>query len=336
MTISDLKNEVAGYLNRDVATLTAQAGGVDITLRAINDAKRWAQRTEDFEMARCAADLTVDLLNGAPLSGAVLHGTSTPVSINKIERAFVTASSTYSRPIELISRNQMVKRLGRAWELNVPWSEWTQNGPWSVPCTFPVAVSWGGFLYIWPPGSVAFPQNATTQLVSLDIVQQMPEYVDAGTAVVTQGTGSVDTSGTYTARGTLNGQAFYANSGYTFFIYYDGTNWINSAVFGPALTGNCYFLASGSPMGSYGGHGTYSGVPTIAYGTPAAGGVTTDLFLDTCHDFLLFKAVKALEYFVKDSQRAMITQKMIDDAWLSVTTWNAKIGDANSDEITLD
>lgn len=50
MTIANFKARVAAIVNRD-ATLFV-VGGVDNLLQAMNDARRWAQRSHDFELLR--------------------------------------------------------------------------------------------------------------------------------------------------------------------------------------------------------------------------------------------------------------------------------------------
>jgi accessory colonization factor AcfC len=152
MTLTTLKSKVATYLNRAVSDLTLN--GIDLVVHAANDLKLQAQKTVDFELLRQAVQVTVNLSTGGSLTSAIVYGGSAAVSVNRIKSAWIVQSgTTLTRPIEVVSRDTMQKRLGRNWDLSASWHDWARSSNdtlLTLPMDCPVLVREGNTIYLWP------------------------------------------------------------------------------------------------------------------------------------------------------------------------------------------
>lgn len=69
--------------------------------------------------------------------------------------------------------------------------------------------------------------------------------------------------------------------------------------------------------------------------TPYTTGAETDFLLDYCFDYMLFRTISELNFFLKEDQRVVLSSQVVDDAWKSLTAWNAAIVE-QSDDVSLD
>lgn len=51
----------------------------------------------------------------------------------------------------------------------------------------------------------------------------------------------------------------------------------------------------------------------------------SDFFLEYCQDWLMYRSVRELNFYLKDSNRVIVTSGMVDDAWEVVKVWNASL-----------
>lgn len=173
MTFTEFKTMVAAFMQRSEAEFTV--GGVDLLARAIHQAKLWAQRQRDFEMARIEAVVKdVDGTDGADITTAVLASDLvTPVSIKTIKKAFLPLTDGSAlRPVEVITRDSHVQRLYRHYE-NI-----TSLDPDEVPSTQDInyfaVVRFANKIYVTPYDEDTW--GGTKIDVSLDAIRWMPEY----------------------------------------------------------------------------------------------------------------------------------------------------------------
>lgn len=236
MTITEFKDVVSGFMLRSATSLVSPSG-TDLLLLAANHAKKFAQRRHNFELSRLTATVVVipDPVGG-DLAGTVLYGTSTPVRVKSIERAYLTDVGGQVYPIPIVTRAYVASHLRKAIDVG---TVDTSDVPVSSPSTNPsdpMLVRQGNFVYL----TTGITENTTVQL---DIVKWLPDYSDT---------------------------------------------------------------------------------------------VTTDFLLDFCSDFMLYRAVTELNFFLKEDERVVISQKKLEEAWESVLSWDNSLIENSAQDVSLD
>jgi hypothetical protein len=297
MLLADFKQLVQDHLNRAGATFDVDTPGrVDKVIAAINNARSFAQKLLKFEAARCYCQLSVDKENGGNLSTAVLASDGiTPVKIRNIEHGFVAPVGTTNYfPIAVAQRNNQLERFRkghidyRAYE--------TGRG---VRIGFPPEVIKDGNTIWLQPWPNEFGDFATT--VKLRVVQWMPDLSQGVTGIVQDifPGGFVDTNAQFLTNGIRVGDLVTNN-----------TTGAQSRIYGLDET----FLVF-SPLGN-----TSVFSPGDTYTT----GVDSDFFLEECRDWLMFRTIQELNFFIKEDQRVQLSQAIVQQAWEAVKSWNAE------------
>jgi hypothetical protein len=355
LTIQDFVTMIAGTLNRSVAALTS--GSINHVIVAANNAKREAQKLLDFEVCKVLASVSVSLQNGGDLSTAVLAGTSTAVTINRILRATINFDGA-DRPAEIVTRASMFRRFKLRWDEVTPWVDWTGSIQQFLPST-PLIYRLGTKIYVWP-GTITGMTTPVT--VGLDVVKWLPDYVyqrQLSVQPVFSGGGGVNLGSYFLLeRGSINGySAFftdtYINSWYTgnglpnaaqiMIVYFDSIkNKWRFQVSGQKTDGTPIYLYQVSNIaGPNGLVGRYVDELSLInqtdisiFGVQVA---NTDFFLDEGLDWLTLRTLKAMNYFIKDDHRYSINQGDINNAWGGLVAWNSASGDnSDSEGVTLD
>jgi len=225
-TVSDLKKAVAAFMNRDQSLFVIN--GWDNLLQACNNARMFVERTVDLELTRVEAQVAnVSLLDGADLSTATLKGTGTAVGVKRIRAAFLSYPQIGTVPINIVSRDDYLKRVQRRYEavrnVNEPPPTYVNNGEFTLSQI-------GTKIFIAPYDATAW-NGATTTTVYLDIFKWLPEYTSAGTE--------------------------------------------------------------------------------------------NDFLLDYCFDYMMFRTIAELNYFLKEDQRVQLDVPLVQSAWDSLKAWNA-------------
>lgn len=172
MTFGDFKSMVAAYMNRETSVFTVN--GVDLLARAVNQAKRWAEKQHDFEAARMSAKLpNFSVTTGGKISSVVSNDEPGKiVAVKTIERAFLPFSDgSGTFPIEVVSRAVHQNRVRRKYE------DYIISNPKTLPTltvNYWQLVRWSDLLYLVP----ADVNGLGTELfdLGLDIVRWLPEY----------------------------------------------------------------------------------------------------------------------------------------------------------------
>lgn len=114
-TLGDLKKAVCAFANRDEQAFNKN--GFDCLLQACNNARKYAERTIDFEFSRVSVELAdVDIEEGAELSSATLYPEGGEVLIKRVQRGFLVTSEDGNIPVNLYSRDKYVSRLKKRFE----------------------------------------------------------------------------------------------------------------------------------------------------------------------------------------------------------------------------
>ena len=171
-TVAQLKLAVAGFMQRDPAVFVR--GSFDLLLQACNNARLYAERKVDFELAHVAVDLPhTDPLNGVDLSAAVLHGTATAVRVKKIISPFLANTDGGQFPVDLWTKRRWNDKLKRRFERGHHHMHSGTPQKHFVESPF-VVVQDGTTLFVVPVDSKMFSAPFT---IYLDAIRWLPPYV---------------------------------------------------------------------------------------------------------------------------------------------------------------
>jgi len=306
-TANQLRSAIAAFLHRDQSAFVVN--GYDVLLRAMNNARLYTERRVDFELARCEIDIPgVSILNGADLSVAVLHGTATSVRVKKLQKAFlkyVNQNDTF--PIDIISRDSFVEKVKRRYELTQP----TDNPQTVTVISAPFSlVQLGTKVFVSPADSKNLGGDTIT--LYADAFKFLPDY------------GATAISGSATSTLTLALIASAANfitSGVTIGSIVRNTTSGASAVVVAVvsqtqLSLNADIFVSGNAYSIFVGS-------------------ETDFLLDNCFDWLQYRAIYELNFFLKEDERVQISDALMKDAWLACLSWNENMIKQAVDNVNL-
>lgn len=311
-------NAVASFMQRRPDNFTKN--GFDCLLRACNNARLYAERQIDFELSRVSVTVpNVDLNNGGSLDDAVLYGTLDPVNVKKIKRPFIAfGSNSNAVPVGFYSRDSWLKRLKRLWEQVLPPQTaavtiqslqqfWTRE---FVATLQPYAViQMGRQVYVAPADKQALGQTFS---LDFDVLKFLPNY------------------------GTFN------QGGQT-----------DSTVVGKLVDSTAAFLPSSVRIGQVVTNEA-TGATAIITAVDSATMLTlstdifttgqiysilvaneTDFLLDNCFDWLMYRAIWELNFFLKEDERVQLDRDLINESWEAVKSWNENLINLATDNSDL-
>jgi hypothetical protein len=361
MSIADLRSELCAYLNRTSTDLIVE--GVDLVIQAANKAKVRAQRLLDFELLRKSLRVVVP----AGSSVDITSGTFTPhdgseertYRINRIERAFLQQSADTAagnetrsgalRPIDYRLRSEIAKREQRFYDERVAWAILSDADDFTINTNFTVLVRQGDKVWLWP-------RQTTDVTVVIDCVVWAEHYPALSETLTVSNNDQVgfgpipDTENDYSfvQVGQVNQAAFFTATAPE---YANAFLWFNTEIDRWVITSHLdldqgYWQLTEKGVHALRGHFDWEAAgpnSEVAFG----GGPTLsdwevvdaadDFFLDECYDWLLASCMRSLNYFSKQDERTLITQKAVDEAWAGVVSWNNSIADGGgAQEYDLD
>ena len=65
-------------------------------------------------------------------------------------------------------------------------------------------------------------------------------------------------------------------------------------------------------------------------------GTETDFLLDNCFDWMMYKCISELNFFLKEDERVSITEAVLEKHWNAVIKWNNELVAANVDDVNLE
>jgi hypothetical protein len=176
-TLLQLKQAVAGFCQRDIATFTRQDSGYDVLLQACNNARLYAERNIDFEKSFEQAYVVIsDLTAGVNLSTAVTYDTRnavtpTSVSIKKIVKPFIASTNGQLVPVTLWSKRKWNDRLERKLELIDDRTAVNLEEGTSMEI---LVVQQADKIFVYPASTTLFASGSAT--LALDVVKWLSEY----------------------------------------------------------------------------------------------------------------------------------------------------------------
>lgn len=298
-TYANLRDAVAAYMHRPADIFLVN--GQDMLLRAINNAKNFAQRAVDFEQSRVFAELpNVSLEDGASIDDAVLFGTATPVILKTLKQAFLDRSIGGQFPIDIIGRDAYVTRLKRRFESIASVRE---ANDLTVSNMFPLSmIQYGQTVFIVPADTNVLGSGVPT--LYFDAIQWLPDFAVTtvtGTASSTVADKLVDVAKNFVSLGVRIGDVLYNTT--------DGTSAVVTAVeSATTLIISANIMISGE-----------------AYSIGVTNAAQTNFLLEYCFDFMLFRTIFELNFFLKEDQRVPISGELLASIWDNVMKWNATI-----------
>lgn len=311
-TYRELRDRVAAYMHRDAAVFLMN--GQDLLLQAVNDAKNFAQRAVDFEFSRTFASMPgVNTRTGASFAqGMLIYGTNETVLVKAIKRVFIEDSAGgIPIPIDFISRDSYVDRLKRRYENVGMASEISQRS--SPIDSFPLsAMQVGQHIYIAPANAGG---NGVSEVnLHFDIFRWLPDFVATGllgTASSTSTGNLVDSTKNFLQLGVRVGDQVLNTTDGT----YASVVAITSATT-LVLSADIFTIGEGYNIGVVS--------PT-----------QTNFLLDYCFDFMLFRSIYTLNFYLKEDERVAISDRVMKEVWDNVIRWNGSIIGNSTDDANL-
>lgn len=65
-------------------------------------------------------------------------------------------------------------------------------------------------------------------------------------------------------------------------------------------------------------------------------GAETDFLLDYCFDWLMYRCIFELNFFLKEDERVALSDRLMKESWDAVVGWNNELIKSGSDDSTLD
>jgi len=291
--------------------------GFDVLLQACNNARLYAERSIDFELSRVSVEIpNVSLTNGASLDDAVLFSDhTTPVSVKKIKKAFIAFTvNTNTFPIAFYSRDKWLRPVQRNWKKlrSIDWSSLarqTMEEQFGFFQQFAV-IQTGRQVYLVPASKDAVGEGFT---LYLDVLQWLPSYGNEevlGIASSTTVGKLVNSVGDFVNQGVKIGMVVNNRT--------DGTAAVITAIeSSTTLVLNSDIFVSGE---------TYSILTADE----------SDFLLESAFDWLLYRSVWELNFYVKEDERTQISQVLISDAWNALRSWNENLLVQATDDFDLD
>lgn len=309
---STLKNAIGAYMTRALGTFVV--GSEDMLLRAVNNAKNYCQRAVDFEKAREFAELSINLSGGGILSNATRLSSGNPIIIKSIEHAFIVdPGSAIEIPIEIVSRDSYVAKLKRRYDQPSSVQEATINASFNTDSRIQF-VQYGNLIYLSPNAPSIFGglQNITARF---DILEWLPDFYTipyTGTATSTSPNQLVDSTATFIGSGIGIGDVVRN-------INTSSRAIITALVSDSTLQLSADIFTSGD-----------------VWRAEVIDPTQTNFLIDFCFDFMLFRSIYELNFFLKEDVRVPVSEKTLLDIWNNVVMWNATIVANSTNDATLD
>jgi hypothetical protein len=294
-TLLEIKTAVATYFGKVVADLTVN--NQDLFLVAVNQVRKLAELHHDFEFSRKLVTVTVNGTTGGSLLSAVAYGTATVVDIKSVIEIGLFDNDLNLRPVRWSTVSEGLRNtISRTPVPRYP-SDAQAISPWLGQLS-QLQLS-GDTLYAFPKTTSGATENYN---VGLEVYSFQSDWsATNASAVVTGGTGVTGVNTTYYPYSFYNGKPLYISlvdagtPSALYFLWHDGTKWVlNQLVGTPGSNYHSLTSTSSSPVGSYTGHGTFTGTAVVAV-TDA-----TDIWTKHASQYLQWGTIVQLNHLYKE------------------------------------
>jgi len=346
MNLTTLRSQIAAIHRLTAADFDAQytIDSVNLLTTAINAAQRKVQSLIDFEYCMIDADLAItqSTLTGN-ITNAKLAGTSTAVTLKRIQHVGLPIAGSDFIPIEFLTDETQADRIKRQLGRQ-GYDPALTAAEYGIGDTAPYAWQQGQLIRFGPSSQFTAASLAPTFTARLNAIKFLPEYVDGDTVTVTLNTGAV----TFTSYGTLNGAPIYfgvSTVAYALWRASNGTDWYFTLADPSVINGTPtnYFKATpvdpSNPGASYTETGSLT--PTsVVVGSPT--GITTDFIMENGWRYLLYESVLYTNRYIKsfaNRQEGNIDEPAIQtnaqEALQELIAWNNSIREGTTSPATI-
>jgi len=345
MNLTTLRSQIAAIHRLTAAAFDAEytIDSVDLLTTAINAAQRKAQSLIDLEYCMIDADLVItqSTLSGS-ITNAKLAGTTTPVTLKRIQHVSLPIAGSDFIPIEFLTDENQADRIKRQVGRQ-SYNPTLSADEYGIGETAPYAWQQGQLIRFGPSTEFDAASLSPTFTVRLNAIKFLPEYVDGDTVTVTIN-GTASTYRTYGA--TLNGAPIYFGAQLALWLSADGLTWFltnakDSQIGDETPSEQNYTLvitAGAGPAGTYTENPSVTG--TVVVGTPT--GNTTDFLMENGWRYLLWEGVLHTNRFIKsfaNKQEGNIDEPAIQanaqEALQELIAWNTSIRDGTTSPATI-
>ena len=172
----DLGNRILDSDNNPIVVSLPSVASFDILLQAMNNARLYAERRVDFELAVTQVHIPgLTLADGGSLTNAVLASDdTTKVGVKKIRTPYLPLhQSSHFFPVDLTSKKKWDDRVKARWEGAHPRDR--ADFAFLTDCPFELVQS-GNLIFIVPPNSKMYEGGTLT--VGAEVLAWLPDYVD--------------------------------------------------------------------------------------------------------------------------------------------------------------
>jgi len=302
---SELRDAVSGYMHRSPEVF--YFNNQDLLLRAVNNAKNFTQRALNLEEAKFFGELNdVAYTDGVDTSVLKVFGENTLKRTKLVRRVFLPTVDRVSQyPIDFVSRDAYVSRVKRRYEYVALQENAKSNADQG---TFPTTAT--------IVGRKVFVVNTGTSRGSLyfDALEWLPDFAPVPVTGVSTSTSSsqlVASAGGFVTAGVRIGDVVYNTT--------DGTSAVVTAVVSASVLAlNADIFVTGE-----------------TYRIDVTPDSQTNFLLDTCFDYMLFRSVYELNFYLKEDTRVQLSDKLLENLWNNVIRWNETLIMNSVDDSTL-
>jgi hypothetical protein len=251
----------------------------------VNNAKDFCQRAIKFHKAYIDVELSINAQSTALLSATVLPGTATSAVLRNVESASLQDSSGTWWPIE-------VWGYGR-WQQHIAMRK--EDAPSDIQ---PFLVLEGDKVFVYP-----------YQTASHKVLMHGPQWLDDFAKTSTTGNNSsavsnqlVTAAETFITKGVAVGDLVQNTT--------TGASALVTAVTSQTVLTLSSHIFTTTPQ---------------AYKVWYMSGTQTNFLVENCFDFLMFRSIAELNFFLKEDDRVQISAAVLDSYWNNVKMWNATV-----------
>lgn len=260
-------------------------GGFDVLLRATNNAKDFCQRAIKFNRAFVTTEVVGSASGYVNVNKGILYGGTEMVALRSVDRASTVDVAT-----------------GAAWPVDIysyeAWHDEVQRFR-DMGVTLPersssVLVLEGeqAFVYPYPSGEYRVRLHGARWLPDIE------KKVFVGVATSSSTNQVVMSSATFATLGVRIGDVVTVGLKSALVV----------AVAETTLTLTAHICSSGDTF-------------TVWY----LNGAQTNFLIDNCFDFLMYRSIFELNFFLKEDERVVISDSVLQQTWQNVVAWNETV-----------
>jgi hypothetical protein len=307
MTLLQLRSMIAAYLQKSVPDLTIN--GADLSLLALNNARKTAEMMHDFEFSRKHVTVTIDAMSGGTLDDVIQEGSptcevKTVIECGIYDDAFNVHPVEWTTVSESIERQRQIKP---GFGPRYPADGEVTTGYYEVG--FPRIAFCGNDIWCVPTGIRG--QEFDLELEVYTFQQDWTSTSDS--VIVEQLTNPTAANGNYWPYGIYNQRPMYINILYgppvgpLYVIWWNGVDeWRVGAmaeIGQPTLTNYMSMKATTMvPGGAYTPKGTWTATNTagVAMVEMMPGNDTSDVWLTKGAQYLMWAGIIEINHLAKE------------------------------------